>query len=66
MRRQSLSYGPIILGILFFFAAGPAATMAASLDQAIPFNQFLAAWLDVIFYCLTVLFIGLGLSNLFN
>lgn len=66
MRRQSLSYGSIILGIVFFFAAGPAATMAAGLNQAIPFNQFLAAWLDVLFYCLTVIFLGLGLSNLFN
>lgn len=54
----------VILGALFFFSAEPLAAQAAALNQAIPFNTFLAAWIDVFMYVLAVISLSLGLSSL--
>lgn len=54
----------LILGIVCFFMAQPLAIQAAALDQSVPFNAFLASWIDVLFYIFTVIFLSLGLSNL--
>lgn len=63
MRKKSVDIF-LILAAVCLFIAQPVKDGAQALDLSVPFNAFLATWIDLIFYILVVIFVALGLSNL--